>query len=190
MLQAQHRVDRIVYTEVLVVLGHDLPDLTALFLEQREVLHQVQQPGLFAGAFQQRLQRHAARLGLAADLLPITIMFPRRRHAAQAAFDAVGDEDQAVVDEQLRDRLLVVRDVVLKRRFHTLLDGFELAHHQRQPVDERHQVRAALVHLACHPQLRHQQEVIVRRGIPVHDLDALRHQLALRRADFHLHAVL
>jgi hypothetical protein len=56
LLQAQDGVDGVVDTQVLMVLRHHLSDLARPFLEQGEILHQVQQPLRVASPLDQRLQ--------------------------------------------------------------------------------------------------------------------------------------
>lgn len=72
----EHRGDGVVYAEELVVLADDLHQPGLVFGEQREVLHQIEQAAALAGAAQHHLQRHAPRLVLALDTLPLHPALP------------------------------------------------------------------------------------------------------------------
>ena len=71
LARLQHRRDGLVHTEELVVLAEHLHQPGLVLGEEREVLRQVEQAAVVAGAAQHYLQRHAARLVLALDALPL-----------------------------------------------------------------------------------------------------------------------
>ena len=101
-------------------------------------------------------------LAFAVDPLPIGEMLPPGRHAADFGLAAVRQDDEGVVPEQLRDRLLVVLQVVLVGVFEPSVALLEFDEDQRQAVDEADQIAASLVDVARHPELRSQEEVVVR----------------------------
>ena len=72
----QHRSDGVVDAKELVVLPQDFDQPFLLLGEKGEVLDQVEQTCLVAGAAQQDFQRHAARLVLALDPLPLEEAVP------------------------------------------------------------------------------------------------------------------
>ena len=96
----QHRGDGVVHAEELVVLAENLDQPGLVLGEQREVLHQIEQARRVAGAAQHHLQRHAARLVLALDALPLEEALPIRRERADAAVRAVGGDEQRVEPEE------------------------------------------------------------------------------------------
>ena len=75
----EHRGDGVVHAEELVILPDDFHQPGLMLREQREILHQVEQPRLVARPAQHHLQRHAARLVLALDALPLDPALPIRR---------------------------------------------------------------------------------------------------------------
>jgi len=65
-------------------------------------------------------------------------------------------------------RMLVVRQVFIERRARGHAGLLQLNDHERQAVDEGHQIRAAGVERARDADLADQQEIIVRRMLPIH----------------------
>ena len=173
----------VVDAEVLVVLGDQLDRAPALLHEQGEVLDQVEQPRRVARAAQHGFQRDDALLPFAVDLLPVVEVLPPGRERADLAGAAVGEDDERVVREELRDGGLVVAQVVPERVLQPLVRRLQLDEDQRQAVDEPHQVGAAFVDLAGDPELRGQEEVVAVGVIPVDDADGdgLRHRLVAAR---------
>ena len=161
-------LQRVVDAQVLVVLGRQLDQPAGDFLKQAEVLHQVQQPRRVADAAQHGLQRHPARLVLAAHLLPLGEVLPAGGDAAHPALAAVGEDDQGVGPEKLRDGVLVVAQVAGEGGLQAAVGGLEFDEQQRQAVDKAHQVGAPGVHLARDPELRAEQKVVVGRVVPIH----------------------
>src|SRR3990167_5841724 len=79
----------VVDTKVLMVLGGDLDQTASGVFVQGEVLDQIEQSLLLAGATNQRLQRDDSLFALAVDSLPIGEVFPPRCHAADLRLRAV-----------------------------------------------------------------------------------------------------
>jgi hypothetical protein len=65
---------------------------------------------------------------------------------------------------------LVVRQVLVEGRARGHAGLLQLDDHQRQAVDEAHQVRPAGVERARDAELADQQEIVVRRILPIHHL--------------------
>ena len=137
--------DRVVDAQVLVVLGDDLDQPALGVVEDGEVLDQIEEPGLLARSPNQRLQGDDALFAFAVDPLPVGEMLPARRHAADLRLAAVGQDDEGVVPEQLRDGLLVVLQVVLVGVFEPPVALLEFDEDQRQAVDEADQIAPPLV---------------------------------------------
>ncbi len=154
-------VDRGVDAEVLVRPGQDLDQPTGALHERHEVLEQVEQHPRFAGAAQRGLQLDPAPLAGGVDDLPVAEELPRRVRRPDSRLAAVGQQHQAVGDEQLRDRVAVVGEVVVVGRLDRLVGLLELHQHQRHPVDEQRDVQPAAVQVALHPHLLHGQQVVV-----------------------------
>src|SRR5205085_854024 len=74
--------DRIVDTEVLVVLRQQLHDPARPLAERHEVIDQIEQAGRVARRPQHRLHRHDAVITFAVDLLPLGEVLPTRRDPA------------------------------------------------------------------------------------------------------------
>ncbi len=75
-------------------------------------------------------------------------MFPACRHAADLRLRAVGQDDEGVVPEHLRNRGLVVFQVVLVGVFDLAVALLEFDKDQGQTVDEADQVGAFFVDTA------------------------------------------
>ncbi len=191
-VRARHqRRDRPVHPEILVIAGDQLGGRSLAIGEAAEILDQIQQPPFLTSPAQQRRQGDRRHLLLARRLLPIAEMLPLRGQAAELALHAVRDDQQRVVVEELRDRLLVVAEVLVEALAHVHAGLLQLDQHQRQAVHEAHQIRPLQIQLACHPELRGQQEIIVLRQLPIdhpHHLHPL--TAVLRIGKLHLHALL
>ncbi len=133
-------------------------------VEKDEVLHQVQEICLLAHALEQRLHVHHARLILGQPL-PLVEMFETAGDRTEFGIDPVGQHDQRVVMEQVRDGVLVVHKVLLVGGTDILADVLQLHEQQRQAVDKTDDVRPATVQIAAHPQLPHAEEIVVLRVI-------------------------
>ena len=83
-----------------MILPDDLHQPGLVLREQREILHQVEQPRPVARPAKHHLQRHPARLVLALDAFPLEEPLPIRRERADAAVRAVRGDEQRVEPEQ------------------------------------------------------------------------------------------
>ena len=158
-----------------MVASQDLPRLAGRFIEEDEVLHQVQEVAPVADALEQRLHVHGTRV-VFGQPLPLVEVPPPAGDRADPCLLAVAEHHHRVVVEEMRDRVAVVGIVLLEGRLQVAVDVLALDEQQRQPVDEADDVGPAAVEIAAHPQLAHAEEVVVRR------VDEVDHaQAALRR---------
>ncbi len=138
----------------------------------------VQQEPAFKDAMDQRLQlAHLAQRvgGHAVDGAPGHEALAVGGQRAQAGRDAVGDDQQRVVSEQVRDVLLVVLQLVVGGPdVGVLVAGvLELQQHQRQAVDEQKHIGPASALGPLDGELVDGQPVVERRVVEVDELDAV-----------------
>ena len=187
--QLLHPGEGVVDTEVLVVAGEQLDEPTGQVLEDDEVLDQVEQAFLGAHAPDDRLQRDRSFLALGVDLLPLREELPARRDGPHLGLRAVGEDDEAVRGEQVRDGVAVVAEVVVVGVLQVAVRRLQLDEHERDAVDEADQVGAPVVQVGVNPELRDEQEVVVLRVLPVDDGELLRQRRPIRLTDGHLDTV-
>jgi hypothetical protein len=96
-----------------MILGDNLYQTALAVIEDREVLDQIKETGLFARPPNQSFQRDDALFAFAVDAFPVGEMLPPRRYAADLGLAAVRQDDDGVVPEQLWDRAFVIPQVVL-----------------------------------------------------------------------------
>ena len=162
-------LQRVVHPEELVVLGERLHQAARTLGVGDEVLDQVEQSVSLAGAPQRRLQRHHTLLALGVDLLPLREVTPRSERRTDYGVAAVGQEDERVEPEQVRDRVAVVPQVCVVRVANVPVRGLELDEHQRDAVDEQHHISPTLVHVVRDPELRHSQPIVRISLVPVNE---------------------
>ena len=183
--------DGLVHAQELVVLGGLLDQPALALLEHREVLDVIQQPHRLQQPAQCALQRDLAGLGLVIHALPVEEVLPGAGQRAHAGVRAVAEQDERIGVEQLRHRLAaVIAQVVIEGTFQRHRWLLQLDEHQRQAVDEAQQIAAAAVHVASHPHLRGQEELIVGRRGPVDHPQGLDAVPAVGVGHLDLHAVL
>ena len=144
-----------------MVLGDQLGGLALGLAEEGEVLHQVEQPCLVAGAPDHRLQTDDALFAFVVDLLPLGEVLPPGCHAADLALRAVRQDDEGVVPEDLRNRVLVVGEVLLVGVLQSLVRCLQFDEDQRDAVHEADQIGTLLAVVAGNPELRGEEEVVV-----------------------------
>ena len=166
-----HGLNRIVHAQVLVIARHQLDQPAFGFGEQDEILDDVQQAGRLARAANHRVQADDARLAFAVDALPVGKMLPLGGEAAHQAVAAVREDDEGVVPKELGNGVFVIAQVVVVGVLEFLVRGFEFDKHERQAVDESHQVGPPLVHLARDPELRGEKEIVVGGRVPINHAD-------------------
>jgi hypothetical protein len=112
---------------------------------------------------------------------------PVRGDRPDAREHPVGDDDQGVVDEERRDLLGVVLDLL-----EGVLDPggvLELQEADGPPVQEDDDVRPAVDLPVDHRELVHREQVVVVRLLPVHEVDPDAAHLATVPRDIHLDAI-
>ena len=155
-----HRLDRAVDPQHLVVRA-DLPDQPAFaLLEHTKILDEVEQAVRPAGAAQHGRERDGRYLVLVLDPLPLGEMLVGGTRRADPAFSPVREDDDPVVPEQRRDRVPVVAEVLVVSVLQACMRGFQLDQHQRQAIDETHEIAPPPVHLAVYPDLRGEEEIV------------------------------
>jgi hypothetical protein len=121
-------------------------------------------------------------------------VLPLGGHAADAGLDAVGEHAQHIGQEQLRDVVLVVGQVVVEGRAQLDVGVLQLDEHQRQAIHIEQHVRAAEAGLggrarALNPKLADGEEVVLARVVEVDHLDAFPSRAALGVLELDPHAI-
>ena len=179
LLQLPQRLQRIVDTKELMVLGERLHQTAGSLGERDEVLDEVEQSVPLAGAPQCRLQRHHTLLALGVDLLPLGEMTPRSERRTDERVGTVGQDDERVEPEQVRDHVAVVPQVCVVRVTNVLVRDLQLDEHQRNAVDEQHHISPPPIHVARDPKLRNRQPIVRVSVVPVDEPDSDRPTLAV-----------
>ena len=156
-----------------MVLGDQLHQALLRLLEEREVLHQIEEPHPIAGPPDHGLEGNDPLLAFGIDPLPLGEMLPLRRDAADPALATIRENDESVVPEELRDSRLVVAEVVAESRLDGPMRCLEFHKQKRQPVHEPNQIGPPRVQLTRDPELRRQEEAVVLRRIPVNNPNPL-----------------
>src|ERR1051325_7280836 len=97
-----------------MILADDLDQPLLMLRKERKVLDEIQQTLRLTRAAQHYLQRDSTRFVFAFDALPFKAAVPISRERANSAIASVGRNEKSVVPEELRDLLLVVREVVVE----------------------------------------------------------------------------
>src|SRR5262249_16491043 len=108
-----HRSYGLVDAEVLVVHAHLLHEAAALLLEDDEVLNEIEETLLGASGADDRFERDNPFGPLVIDALPLREMIEVSVWRAYDGVRTVGKHHKTVGPEDLRDRLLVVSEIVL-----------------------------------------------------------------------------
>ena len=174
---------RVVHAEVLVVARDELDEPTRQLLEDGEVADDVEEALRRAHAADDRLDRDAAFLALGVDLLPFEEVLPGRGDGADLRLGTVREDDEPVRDEDVRDRVAVVGEVVVVGVLEVAVRRLQLDEDERDAVDEAEEVGPALVQVALDPELRDEEEVVVGRVLPVDDGEPLGLPAAVRLAN-------
>ena len=185
-------LDHAIHAQILVIARHDLVRAALRSVEQDEVLDDVEQPLPVQHAvkqdFEQRLILRRLRVILVQSL-PAVEMLLGRSDRPVLRIVAVGNHHQRVPVEQVRDGVLVIREVLLVGAVDVHLEALQLDEHQRQTIDEAHQVRPPQPQLAAHPQLAHRQIAVVVGVVEVDQAQPPIHQTPRSVAEFHRHPV-
>ena len=182
------RPDGLVHAEVLVVLREDFGRGPVGTVVEDEVFEEVEEILLPADAAQHGLQRHAP-LVLFRQTLPFVeepVLAAERPHLRR---QPVGEDQERVVVEKMRDRVQVVGVIVLVGVPHVHRRLLQLHEEQREAVHEAHDVRPAAVQLPVDLQLLDRQEFVVLRVPEVDHRGGLRLRLPVRLLDRYRDAV-
>ena len=90
---------------------------------------------------------------------------------AEACFKTVGENAQLVECKNVRDVLAVRQEVLVVCLFHLDCRVLQLDEHDRQSVDEKENIRAAIVVMAANPHLAHDRKDVIRRAVEVDKAD-------------------
>jgi hypothetical protein len=164
---------RVINSEILVVTGDKLDEPARQFLENDEVLDDVQQALLGARPPKHGFQRNAALFAFGIDLLPFQEVFPGRGDAAHLGLGTIRQNNERVRREQVWDRVAIVAEVVIVGVMQILVTGLELDEDQRNAIDESQEIGASFIQVALDPQLRNEKKLVVVRVLPVNDREPL-----------------
>ena len=128
-----------------MILGGDFGHATFGFIVEREIFNQVDESRFAARPSDQRFQRDDAAFTFAVDPFPVREVLPARRHGADLGLPTIGKDDQRVVPKHLRNRVLVILQVVLVSVLDFSVTLFQLDEDKRQAVHEADQVRPTFV---------------------------------------------
>src|SRR5262249_10289224 len=136
------------------------------------------------------LQSDSAFFTLLIDLLPLGEMLPSSSDAANTAFGAVRQDDDAVVPEDLWDGGAVVREVELEGIFQMLVECLEFNKEKGNTVHEAVWVVPPPAVFTRNPELRGEEEIVVGRMFPIDDLYSLNSFVVVRGSVANLNPVL
>ena len=164
-------LDGLVDAEELVVFGDDFDERAFSGIEKGVVFDEVEESVFFAGALDYGVEGDDAGFGFIADLFPLTEVIPGCGDAADDALAAVGEENDGVVVEELRDGGFVVLEVLFVGEFELLVVGFEFDEDEGKSVDEADEIGAFVAIFAGDPKLGNHEEMVVIGVGPVDDAE-------------------
>src|SRR5712691_6882757 len=106
-----------------MIFRYQFDQPTTGVLIQDKILNQVKKSCGFTGSSNHRVQRDNTRFPFAIDFLPLSKMLPFRCHTAYAALTSVGEDNKAVMPEEVRYRALIVSEIIPIRRFQASVCG-------------------------------------------------------------------
>ena len=130
-----------------MIFRHQFDQSTTGVLEQHEIFDEVEKSFWFTCPSDDGFQRDNTLFTFAIDLLPLSKMLPFRCHAAYAALTAVGEQDKSVIPEEVRNRALIVSEIIGIRGFQASMGGFEFDEDERETIDEADEVSTSFIHL-------------------------------------------
>ena len=151
-----------VHAQVLMVPGQDLHRAPVGVIVEDEVFKQIEEVLFPADAPKHGLQRHAALVRFFQSL-PFVEELILAAQGAHLGLQAVGEHQEGVVVEQVRNGVQVIGIVVGVGVLHIHIAALQLDEQQGQTVDKAHDVRPAAVEIAVNFELLHRQKVIVPR---------------------------
>ena len=164
--------DRLIDAEILVVPGKDFCCMPTRVVKQDEVFQQIQKVFLFADAPEHGFQRHTALL-LLGQTLPLVEKLIFAAQGTHLGLHAVGEDEKGIVEEQVRNSILIVGVVIGVCLLHIHGVLFQLYEQQRDAVDKADDIRAAAIQIAVDLQLLDGEEVVVVRILKINDSGAL-----------------
>src|ERR1039457_3123897 len=148
LLYLLYGIQSTVHAEELMVLRYQLRGLPLPLAEYREVLHEVEQPCFVAHTPDDGLQTNHALFAFIVYLLPLGEVLPPGSDAANFALRPVREDDGGVVPEELRNRALVIGEVVLVGVLKSLVGSLQFNEEHRNAIHEAQQVNTLLAIVA------------------------------------------
>ena len=136
-----------------MVAGEALHQPTGPLHVGHEVLDQIEESVVGAGPPDGRLQGDHAPSAVGVDDLPVPEEAPRGVGGPDLGLRAVGEDDEPVGPEELRDGVVVVGQVLVVGRLDRTVRLLELGQHQRDAVDEEDRVGPAAMEVPGDPYL-------------------------------------
>ena len=167
--QGRHGIS---HPKILVVLGHNLDYPAPDFHEQEEVLQDVQKPDWLASPPENGFKGDDSFFPLAVDFFPVIEMAPVGCDAPNLGLASIGEDDEGVEPEELRDGVLVVCQISGEGCLNLFVGRLEFHEKERDAVDKSHEVGPPLIHFPHEPKLGNKEKVIVGVVVPVHQSDS------------------
>src|SRR5208337_451336 len=149
-LPVTHSLDRAVHPENLLILGDDLHELASTIVEQDEILENIEQPPLRAYPLQEGFHVDDTRIALF-EPLPFAEMLVPAGQRAVSRRDPVAEHNEGIVLEEVRDRVLVVRQIFVIGALKIAIGCFKLYEDERNAIDEPNHIGAAAIERALNP---------------------------------------
>ena len=181
--------DSFVDAEILMILGEDFDHLAMRVVEEYEIFDNIQKSRRLTDTTDHRFEIRLHGLVLAGYFLPLCKVLESARDRAYLALDTIADDDTRIVPKNLRYRVTIVAEIVVVRIVDALGRDLELDEEERDAIDEADDIRSSFVEVAEYGHLRHDQEVIIRRGVPVDDPHRPHIGSAIIIRDGDLHAI-
>ena len=177
-----------------MVTRHHLAHRSGLAgIEQNEVFDNVQQPVFRQHAVEQHLGGHAA-LVLFVQPFPFAEVLPLAGDGAITGVVAIADDQKSVVMKRMGHDVFikVITQIAIEPGTNVLVDRLELDEHQRQAVDEAHQIGAAVVVGRAQPgelEFAHRAKAVIAGVAKVDHRRLCMARLALRIPITHRYAI-
>lgn len=181
--------DGLVGPQELVVAGDDLRRGGGEMVEEDEVLEQVHEIPLRTDPAQHGGEPDRPGLISLVQSLPFVKELVGAPERADLRLEPVGEDNEGVVVEDLRDGALVVGKVVLVSAAHVLVVAFELHEHQRDSVHEADDIASPGVEGRLHDELLAREEAVHFRMFEVENPGSLLVRRAVGANALHRNAV-
>ena len=90
-------------------------------------------------------------------------MLPFRGNAADAGLAAIGEDDEAVIPENLGDGIFIVRQILIVGSFKCFMRCLQFNEQQGNAINKADKISPAFIHITAYPELGGQEEVIIQR---------------------------